>query len=170
MRTVQPVQGITEAFQQTAKRAGIDVEILPGDGKQTLTKYRARTHDIYIGQWGRDYWDPHTNADTFARNRQRRRRQVEAARVRNAGSIPELTQEVRSRLCSSATPAKRKVMYEDDAGRLPQETVPFVMLYQQTTVRRSRSDFFDGLKLRPDVRYHVTCSGCRKADRAPASG
>ncbi len=29
MRTVQPVQGIAEAFQQTAKRAGIDVEILP---------------------------------------------------------------------------------------------------------------------------------------------
>jgi ABC-type transport system substrate-binding protein len=68
MRTTQPVQGITEAFQQTAKRAGIDIEILPGDGKQTLTKYRARTHDMYIGQWGADYWDPHTNADTFARN------------------------------------------------------------------------------------------------------
>ena len=68
MRTTQPVQGITENFQQTAKRAGIEVEILPGDGKQTLTKYRARAHDIYIGQWGADYWDPHTNADTFARN------------------------------------------------------------------------------------------------------
>jgi peptide/nickel transport system substrate-binding protein len=49
MRTVQPVQGIAEAVQQTAKRAGIEIEILPGDGKQTLTKYRARTHDMYIG-------------------------------------------------------------------------------------------------------------------------
>jgi peptide/nickel transport system substrate-binding protein len=68
MRTVQPVQGITEAIQQTFKQAGIELEILPGDGKQTLTKYRARTHDIYIGSWGADYWDPHTNADTFARN------------------------------------------------------------------------------------------------------
>ena len=62
------LQGIAESFQQTAKRAGIDIEIIPGDGKQTLTKYRARSHDIYIGQWGADYWDPHTNADTFARN------------------------------------------------------------------------------------------------------
>ena len=68
MRTVQPVQGITEAIQQTAKRAGIEIEILPGDGKQTLTKYRARNHDMYVGSWGADYWDPHTNADTFARN------------------------------------------------------------------------------------------------------
>ena len=27
------VQGITEAFQQTAKRAGVNIEILPGDGE-----------------------------------------------------------------------------------------------------------------------------------------
>ena len=43
VRTVQPVQGIAEAIQQTAKRAGIEIEIIPGDGKQTLTKYRARS-------------------------------------------------------------------------------------------------------------------------------
>jgi phosphoserine aminotransferase len=30
MRTVQPVQGITEAIQQTAKRAGVEIEIIPG--------------------------------------------------------------------------------------------------------------------------------------------
>ena len=54
MRTEQPAQGITEAFQQTAKLAGIDIEILPGDGAQTLTKYRARKHDMYIGDWGVD--------------------------------------------------------------------------------------------------------------------
>jgi peptide/nickel transport system substrate-binding protein len=34
MRTTQPVQGITEAIQQTAKRAGIEMEILPGDGRR----------------------------------------------------------------------------------------------------------------------------------------
>ena len=44
------------------------VELIPGDGKQVLTKYRARNHDIYIGQWGPDYQDPHTNAETFAMN------------------------------------------------------------------------------------------------------
>jgi peptide/nickel transport system substrate-binding protein len=49
-------------------QAGINIEIIPGDGKQTLTKYRARQHDIYIGVWGPDYQDPHTNAQTFASN------------------------------------------------------------------------------------------------------
>ena len=47
-------------------QAGIEIEIIPADNKQTLTKYRARQHDIYIGQWGPDYQDPHTNAETFA--------------------------------------------------------------------------------------------------------
>ena len=61
-------QDIAEAIQANWPRPGIKVELIPGDGKQTLTKYRARNHDIYIGQWGPDYWDPHTNAETFALN------------------------------------------------------------------------------------------------------
>jgi peptide/nickel transport system substrate-binding protein len=72
--------------------AGIDIEILPGDGKQTLTKYRARTHDMYIGQWGADYWDPHTNADTFARNPDNGDdAKTKPLAWRNAWDIPELT-------------------------------------------------------------------------------
>ena len=68
MRTVQPYQAITEALQQSLRQVGIMLEVLPGDGKQTLTRYRARQHDLYLGSWGMDYWDPHTNADAFARN------------------------------------------------------------------------------------------------------
>ena len=94
MRTTQPVQVITEAFQQTAKRAGINIEILPGDGRQTLTKYRARQHDMYIGQWGADYWDPHTNADTFARNPDNSdNAKSKPLAWRNAWDIPELTRQ-----------------------------------------------------------------------------
>ena len=59
---------MAQVIQAAWAEAGIELEILPGDNKQTLTKYRARTHDIYIGRWGPDYQDPHTNADTFASN------------------------------------------------------------------------------------------------------
>ena len=68
VRNAQPVTGIAESIQQTLGQAGIKMEIIPGDGKQTLTKYRARNHDIYIGQWGVDYWDPNSNAETFTVN------------------------------------------------------------------------------------------------------
>ena len=147
MRTVQPVQGITEAFQQTAKRAGIDIEILPGDGKQTLTKYRARTHEIYIGQWGADYWDPHTNADTFARNPDNSDdAKSKPLAWRNAWAIPELTKKADAAVLER-DPAKRKAMYEEMQADFRKNS-PFVMLFQQTEVAAFRNDV-EGLKLGP---------------------
>jgi len=145
MRTTQPVQGITEAFQQTAKRAGVDIEILPGDGKQTLTKYRARTHDMYIGQWGADYWDPHTNADTFARNPDN----SDAAKSktlawRNAWDIPELTKQSDAAVLERDA-TKRKAMYEKMQADF-RKTSPFIMLYQQIEVAAMRSNV-QGLKI-----------------------
>ena len=147
MRTTQPVQGISEAFQQTAKRAGIDIEIIPGDGKQTLTKYRARTHDIYIGQWGADYWDPHTNADTFARNPNNADdAKSKPLAWRNSWDIPELTKKADAAVLERDA-SKRKAMYEDMQADFRKNS-PFVMLFQQIEVAAMRSDG-QGLKIGP---------------------
>jgi len=153
MRTVQPVQGITEAFQQTAKRAGIDIEIIPGDGKQVLTKYRGRTHDMYIGQWGSDYWDPHSNADTFTRNPDNADdAKAKPLSWRNAWAIPELTKKSDAAVLERDA-GKRKAMYEELQAEF-RKTSPFIMLYQQTEVAALRSNV-DGLKLGPtfDTNY-----------------
>src|SRR6202020_1804636 len=56
---------IAEAIQASVAPAGVRLDILPGDEKETLTKYRARRHDIYLGEWGSDYPDPHSNAQAF---------------------------------------------------------------------------------------------------------
>ena len=147
MRTIQPVQGITEAFQQTAKQAGIDIEIIPGDGKQTLTKYRARTHDMYIGQWGADYWDPHSNADTFTRNPDNGDdAKAKPLAWRNAWAIPELTKQSDAAILERDA-GKRKKMYEDLQAEF-RKTSPFIMLYQQTEVAAYRTNV-TGLKLGP---------------------
>ncbi len=147
MRSIQPVQGITEAVQQTLKKAGIELEILPGDGKQTLTKYRARTHDIYIGQWGADYWDPHTNADTFTRNPDNKDdAKSKPLAWRNAWDIPELTKKTDAAAIERDA-AKRAKMYQDIQAEF-RKTSPFVMLYQQTEVAAYRSNV-EGLKLGP---------------------
>ena len=138
MRTVQPVQGITEAFQQTAKRAGIDIEILPGDGKQTLTKYRARTHDMYIGQWGADYWDPHTNA-TFVQNPDNADdAKTKPLAWRNAWATPELTKKADAAVLERDA-NKRKIMYEEMQAEF-RKSSPFIMLYQQLETAALRSD------------------------------
>jgi peptide/nickel transport system substrate-binding protein len=155
MRTTQPVQGITEAFQQTAKRAGVEIEILPGDGKQTLTKYRARTHDMYIGQWGADYWDPHTNA-TFVQNPDNGDdAKAKPLAWRNAWATPELTKKADAAVLERDA-GKRKVMYEEMQAEF-RKTSPFIMLYQQLEVAAMRSDV-NKLKLGPtsDSTYMFT--------------
>jgi len=147
MRTAQPVQGITEAYQQTLKQAGIELEILPGDGKQTLTKYRARSHDIYVGQWGADYWDPHTNADTFARNPDNSdEAKTKPLAWRNAWNIPELTKKSDA-AAQERDGGKRAKMYQEIQAEF-RNSSPFVMLYQQTEVAAFRANL-DGLKLGP---------------------
>jgi peptide/nickel transport system substrate-binding protein len=147
MRTVQPVQGITEAIQQTFKQAGIELEILPGDGKQTLTKYRARSHDIYIGSWGADYWDPHTNADTFARNPDNKDdAKSKPLAWRNAWEIPELTKKADA-AALERNGARRAKLYQEIQAEF-RRTSPFVMLYQQTEVAAYRASV-TGLRLGP---------------------
>jgi peptide/nickel transport system substrate-binding protein len=145
MRTVQPVQGLTEAYQQTLKLAGIELEILPGDGKQTLTKYRARTHDMYVGQWGADYWDPHTNADTFTRNPDNGEEpKTKPLAWRNAWDIPALTKQADA-AALERDGVKRAKMYQELQAEF-RKTSPFVMLFQQNEVAAMRSNV-DGLRI-----------------------
>ncbi|MDE2277669.1 MAG: ABC transporter substrate-binding protein [Burkholderiales bacterium] len=147
MRSIQPVQGITEAVQQTLRRAGIELEILPGDGKQTLTKYRARQHQLYIGNWGADYWDPHTNADTFARNPDNSDDAKDKPLAwRNAWNIPELTRKTDAAALERDT-ARRVQQYRAIQAEF-RRTSPFVMLYQQTEVAAFRANV-QGLRLGP---------------------
>jgi peptide/nickel transport system substrate-binding protein len=132
-RSGQPVTGIAESVQQTFGQAGIKMEIIPGDGKQTLTKYRARNHDMYIGQWGADYWDPHTNADTFTRNPDNSdNASSKTLAWRNAWDIPELTKQTTSAVVET-DPNKRVEIYADLQKKF-RETSPFIMIFQQTEV------------------------------------
>lgn len=147
VRNTQPVTGIAESVQQTFAQGGVKLDIIPGDGKQTLTKYRARNHDIYIGQWGTDYWDPHSNADTFAANPDNA---DEAAAKplawRNAWDIPELTQQTAAALLERDE-TKRAEMYKDLQKQVL-ETGPFVIVFQQTEVAAHRANV-EGYNLGP---------------------
>ena len=81
-RSTPDITGIAQAIQATFAQAGVKLEIIPGDGRQTLTKYRARQHDIYIGNWGSDYQDPQLERRHLCGERgQFRQREGEAARL-----------------------------------------------------------------------------------------
>ena len=143
VRNTQPVTGIAESMQQTLAQAGVKMEIIPGDGKQTLTKYRARTHDMYIGQWGSDYFDPNSNADTFTSNPDNSDAgTVKTLAWRNTWEAPELDKETKAALLERDA-AKRAGMYEDVQKKFLANS-PFVIIFQQIEVagyRKSLKDF-----------------------------
>jgi peptide/nickel transport system substrate-binding protein len=133
VRSVNPITDIAQAIQASWAQAGVKLELLPGDGKATLTKYRARTHDIYIGQWGPDYLDPHTNAETFAVNEDNGdEARSKTLAWRNAWNIPEMT---KTALAAVLEPdAAKRVETYGTLQREHQKVSPFVMMFQQTEV------------------------------------
>ncbi|KPF45142.1 ABC transporter substrate-binding protein [Rhizobium sp. G187] len=133
VRNTQPVTGIAENVQQTLAQAGIKLEIIPGDGKQTLTKFRARQHDIYIGQWGSDYFDPNSNAETFTFNPDNSDAGTNKTLAwRNAWDPKELSTKTAAALLEKDT-AKRAAIYEDLQKQVL-ATGPFVVIFQQTEI------------------------------------
>ncbi|PYB69706.1 ABC transporter substrate-binding protein [Rhizobium wuzhouense] len=133
VRNTQPVTGIAENVQQTLAQAGIKLEIIPGDGKQTLTKYRARQHDIYIGQWGSDYFDPNSNAETFTFNPDNSDEGTNKTLAwRNAWDPKELSTKTAAALLEKDT-AKRAAIYEDLQKQVL-ASGPFVVIFQQTEI------------------------------------
>ena len=68
VREAQERIEIAQSLQNTFGQAGIKINITVGTAKQILSRYRARELDMYMGAWGPDYPDPHTNAGTFAYN------------------------------------------------------------------------------------------------------
>ncbi|MGZ9718964.1 ABC transporter substrate-binding protein [Rhizobium miluonense] len=149
VRSIEPDTGVATSIQQTLGQAGIKVEIIPGDGKQKLTKYRARNHDIYLGSWGIDYWDPHSNADTFTTNDDNSDTSTNKTLTwRNTWTSPELEKETKAALFESDA-AKRGAMYQDIQKKFL-EASPFVILYQQTESAGYRKDVKD-FKLGPSA-------------------
>ncbi|TIX92898.1 ABC transporter substrate-binding protein [Rhizobium sp. P44RR-XXIV] len=147
VRSIEPDTSIATAIQQTLGQAGIKVEIIPGDGKQKLTKYRARNHDIYFGNWGPDYWDPHSNADTFTTNDDNSDTSNNKTLTwRNTWTSPELEKEAKAALFESDA-TKRGAMYQEIQKKFL-EASPFIILYQQTEVAGYRKDV-ENFKLGP---------------------
>ena len=147
VRSIEPDTSVATNIQQTLGQAGIKVEIIPGDGKQKLTKYRARGHDIYFGNWGNDYWDPHSNADTFTTNDDNSDASTNKTLAwRNTWTTPELEKETKAALFE-VDAAKRAAEYEDIQKKFL-DASPFVVLFQQTEVAGVRKDIKD-FKLGP---------------------
>jgi len=137
-----PTLDMAQSIQSTFAQGGVELEILPMDGKQALTKYRARNHEVYIGRWGPDYQDPHTNADTFAKNIDNSdNAKAKPLAWRNAWDIPELSNKTDAAV-QERDPAKRKQMYLD-IQKEHQAVSPFVIMFQDIEMSAERAHVKD---------------------------
>jgi len=59
---------MAQSMQASMAKAGIKLNLLPGTGSQVITRYRARKHEAILLYWGPDFFDPHSNAKSFAYN------------------------------------------------------------------------------------------------------
>ncbi len=138
-RNTPEITAMAEAIQTTMSQAGIEMELIPGDGQQTLTKYRARNHDIYIGRWGPDYQDPHTNADTFARNPDNSDdAESKPLAWRNAWDIPEMTADADAAVLEKEADARAEMYLALQEEH--QQVSPFVIMFQEIEVLGIRDD------------------------------
>jgi len=143
VRNVTPYMEIAQTLQATMAEAGIELELLPADNKQTLTKYRARNHDIYLGRWGPDYQDPNTNADTFAHNPDNSDDSGLTGKLawRNSWDMPDMTAATEAALLEHDAD-KRAEMYRE-IQREFQQTAPFVVMFQDIDLIAERSNVKD---------------------------
>jgi peptide/nickel transport system substrate-binding protein len=129
VRNASPWTEVAQALQSGFAEAGIALTIIPGDGKQVLTKYRARHHDIFLGEWGTDYPDPHSNAEAFALNEDNSDTAAKKTPAwRNAWADPAMNAAVIAAMAERDT-ARRAELYRA-LQRTHQQVAPFAFMFQ----------------------------------------
>ncbi|MGH7087883.1 MAG: ABC transporter substrate-binding protein [Stellaceae bacterium] len=132
-----PWLDIALALQASFARAGVRLRIRPGDEKETLTKYRARRHEIYLGDWGSDYPDPHSNAQAFiVADDMSDKAALKTLAWRNSWSDPGLARRVQEAARESDI-ARRAQLYRA-LQRDHRQIAPFVLMFQDVAIAAHR--------------------------------
>jgi peptide/nickel transport system substrate-binding protein len=145
VRNTSPWSDVAQALQASFAAAGITLEIIAADDKQVLTKYRARHHEIFLGEWGPDYPDPHSNAEAFAFNDDNSEGAARKTPAwRSFWSDPGMNAAVAAAMAERDV-ERRAALYRD-LERAHQRSAPFVFLFQRQEIAAHPVDV-DGLVL-----------------------
>jgi peptide/nickel transport system substrate-binding protein len=126
---VSPWTEISQSVQQTMGQAGIKVSIEPMELKAVIGQYRARNHQIAMLSWGPDYFDPHTNADSFVHNDDNSDNpKIKPIAWRCKWFIPEITKEMLAAARELDT-AKRAEQYAMLQKKVTDEG-PYIFMFQ----------------------------------------
>lgn len=131
VREAQERIEIAQTYQNALAQVGIKLKITVGTAKQILARYRARDLDVYVGAWGPDYPDPHTNAGTFAYNPDNSDEANATGLLawRNSWDTGGLTDKTAAAVVENDRDVRQK-MYEDIQAQF-RDTSPFVVMFQK---------------------------------------
>lgn len=135
---VPPYTDFAQAIQATMAEAGVTLNLEVVDGGQWLDRYRNHTLDVWMGLWGPDYPDPHSNAKAFSVNRQDAPDGSDSLADRfgwDAGPLSPLAMEA---VREQDTDTRRQ-MYED-IQRVHTDTSPFLYMFQEVRRVATRAD------------------------------
>jgi peptide/nickel transport system substrate-binding protein len=159
VREAQERIEIAQSLQNTLAQAGITMNITVGTAAQILARYRARELDVYLGAWGPDYPDPHTNAGTFAYNPDN----SDAANAtgllawRNSWDTGGLTEKVEAAVVENDRDVRAQ-MYLDIQAEF-RDISPFVIMFQQieqSALRDNVMNFSTGQAITSASYWQVT--------------
>ena len=142
-----PRAEIAQALQAQMREAGIRLQLIAGEGRQVLTKVRARQHQLAISLWGSDYMDPHSNAQTFCVNDDN----ADTSRNRtsawvNTWADPDIS--ARAMAAVREADAARRVAAYEQLQRDVMARSPFAIMLQEVAVAALRRPA-TGLQLGP---------------------
>jgi peptide/nickel transport system substrate-binding protein len=141
-----PGAEIAQSVQATMAQGGIKLNIVSAEQKAVITKYRARQHQALLIYWGPDYMDPHTNADSFARNTDNSDNpKIRPLAWRNSWYIPDITK-LTDEAARERDSEKRAELYEALQRKVMQEG-PFIIMIQdsrQVALRSNVKNFVMG--------------------------
>jgi peptide/nickel transport system substrate-binding protein len=136
-----PRPEVGQVIQASLAKIGIKVTLNKMVGSQLMPLYRAQKTDLFLGGWGPDYNDPHTNAQPFADPTSKQLAYRNAyENDQTAKMIQDAGQEMDD--------GKRIALYQA-ANKIIQEEGPFAFLYQQVSQHAVRNTVQD-LKVGPN--------------------
>jgi peptide/nickel transport system substrate-binding protein len=134
-----PWTDIAQSVQQTMGQGGIKLKLVQVELKQELQVFRARKHQMVLNSWAPDYFDPHSNADTFAHNDDDSDTpKIKPLAWRTHWYIPELSKDTLAAAKEIDT-EKRKAEYAALQKKVTDEG-PFVIMFQNANQVASRAN------------------------------
>ena len=154
---VPPYTDFAQAAQATMAQAGINLDLQVVDGQQWLERYRSSALDIWVGLWGPDYPDPHSNAKAFAVNAEDAPGGSTSLADRFGWDAGDLSPQAMAALRENDTET-RKQMYETIQHEHT-DTSPFLYMFQEVrrvAIRSNVNGLVLGLTLSDDRYWEVT--------------